>query len=112
MVVAGEDFDGNAMPMQSLERARRGVLGRIEERDVASKYQVPLIIPHADLLSRQYFAGHGQHAEAVVAQTIVFLLQPDDAVRVHGGQIAVELELRTAQEHLFRRALSEKNRLA
>jgi hypothetical protein len=49
VVISGEDFYGHAMLVQSREGAGRGVLGRVQERDVPSEYEFALVI-----LSRKF----------------------------------------------------------
>ena len=53
-----------------------------------------------------------QHAEAIVAEALVFFLQPDHQVRVHRGQLPVQLEVRAVMEDLLRSTLGEQDRLA
>jgi hypothetical protein len=62
-----------------LERSDRlggGILGRIEERDVAEQDQVAFVGDGEDLLGLRKFAvGDAEHAVAVAAQLLVFLEQ-------------------------------------
>ena len=75
IVVAGDDLDRDAVALQGLDGRRGGLLGRIEEGDIAVQDQVALVglgvgrgVARDDAARRDVLAGDGQHAEAVGAR--------------------------------------------
>ncbi len=119
IVVAGDDLDRDAVALQRLDGRRGGLLGRVEERDVAVQDQVALVglavgrgVAGDDAARLDVLAGDGQHAEAVGAQPLVLLLQLLDEDAVHRERLAVELELLAAREDRLGRALGDDAVLA
>src|SRR5258708_40252909 len=98
------------MFVQGRKGAGRGALGRVQERDVSSEYEFALVVMRANLLPRQVLCCHCQHAEPVVAEAVILLLQPDHQIRVHGGQLAIEFKMRATEEDLLGSTLSEEDR--
>jgi len=97
VVIPGEDFTDTPCLCRPQGRGRR-FLWAGQESDVPSEYEVVLVILHANLFRGQGFVCHCQHAEAVVAEVVILLLQFDHEIRMHFGQLAVKLEMRTAQK--------------
>ena len=110
LVVAGEDFHRHAVLVKRLDGRSRGVLGRIQKRDIAFEHQVAFVVFRAGLLPRQLLRCHRQNPEAIVAEAVVLFLQPDHQVGVHGRQLAVQLEMRALVEDLLRSAFGEEDR--
>ncbi len=100
------------MLVKRLEGASRGVLGRVQKRDVSFEHEIALVILGADLLPCQLLGCHRQNAEAVVAEAVVLFLQSDDQIGVHRRHLPVEFEVRALVEDLFRSALGEEDRFA
>ncbi len=82
IVVAGDDLDGDAVALQGLDRRRGGLLGRIEEGDIAVQDQVAFVglgvgrgVARDDTARRDVLAGDRQHAETIGRKLFVLLLE-------------------------------------
>ena len=111
-VISSEDFHSHAMFVQGRKGAGRGLLGWVEESHVPSEYEVALVFPDANLRPGQLLGGYRQHAEAVVAEIVVLLLQVHHLIRVHWGQLAVEFKMRALEKHLFGSPFGKEDRFA
>ena len=108
VVVAGQHLDGDAVLPQRFDGFGRGVLGRVEKRQVAGQDKVAFVGLGERGLLAQFLGGHGQHAEAVLAQFIDLLHEVADQDRFHRENLALALKMRAFGEHRLRRALGQQ----
>ena len=85
-----------------------GVLGRVEEREIAGQDQVAFVGFGKSGLVAQFFGGDGQHAETVLAQFINLLHQIADEDRFHRENLALAFKMRAFGEDRLRRALGQQ----
>ena len=112
IVVAGEDFDHDAMLLQGGNGGAGGVFGRIQEGDVAFEDQIAFVGLGISGALVQFLARDRQHAEAVRAQIVVLLDEVPDQNRLHRETLALAFKLGAAAEDGFRRALGQDLALA
>ena len=112
VVVAGQDLDGHAVLAQGGDGFGGGVLGRVEEGEVAGQDQVGLVGLGIGGLLLDFLGGDGQHAEAVLAEVVDLLDEVADEDGLHREDLAVALEVGAFGEHGLRGALGQQLALA
>ena len=112
VVVAGQHFDGDAVLAQRGDGFGGGVLGRIEEGEIAGQDQIAFVGLGVGGLLLHFLGGHGQHAKAVLAQVVDLLDEVADQNRLHRENLAFALEMGALGEDGFRRALGQQLPLA
>ena len=105
VVVAGQHLDGDAVLAQHGDGLGGGVLGRVEEGEVAGQDQVAFVGLGIGGLLLHLLGGDGQHAEAVLAQVVDLLDEVADQDGLHREDLALALEMGALGEDRLRARL-------
>ena len=85
-----------------------GLLGRVEEGEVAGQDQLGFVGFGVGGLLLHLLRGDGQHAEAVFAEVVDLLDEVADEDGLHREDVAVALEVGASGEHGLRGALGQQ----
>ena len=105
IIVAGQDFHGDAVSLQRLDSLCGRVLRGIEEGDVAFEDQVALVLFIDERLIAQMLVGDGEDTEAIGAEFLVVLDQISRQHWLQWQNFSVEFIETAAWEDGLRRAL-------
>ena len=112
LIVAGEDFNADAMLVERRQRAGRGALGRIQECDVPSEHELPLVLFGANLLPGSSLVATARTRKPSLLKSSYSCFSPT----IRSGSIADTLpsssKCEQRMEYFFRRTLGEQHRLA
>ena len=110
LVVAGKNLDRDARPGERFNGLRRGVLGRIEKRDVAEQGQLGFIGNGEDLLGAIELAiGDGQHPVAVGTEAAILVHQVVADELDQRIDVLVDLVVLADRRHLLHRAFADEH---